>query len=474
MPQFYWKLTKIKTMKQKITLIAVVALIILLLSFFVLPGTKNTTSMITAKAVKGPFEILVYSSGQLEAQNSEEITVPSNLRDRDIRIYEITITDLIEEGTVVDSDDYVATLDQKTVEEGLNNAREEFEQAMDAFEDAKMDSNLNLSNFRDQIINAREELEEKQIILEESKYESPSVIRKAEMDLDKAIRKLDQEIKGYELKERQAIAKVERAKIEVRQKESRVQKLSDVYHSLVITAPKPGMVVYGKANDGEKIKVGSSVSPWRPVIATLPDMSSMLSLTYVNEIDISKVKNGQKVTLGIDAIPEKTLEGEVVSVANIGQPMPKGDAKVFEVRIRVFGDVSDLKPAMTTSNIIQTANYPDTLFIPAEAVFENDSLQFVYLGNKKIVKQVVDLGDQNENYMLVRKGINVGDELLLTEPENAGELELSGLEIYQEIKERKAREEEEERKAVEEEKKKSFTLQKKKAGNSGGGVIIIG
>ena len=55
----------------------------------------------------------------------------------------------------------------------------------------------------------------------------------------------------------------------------------------------------------------------------------MLSTTYVNEIDISSIKVGQKVILGIDAMPEKELEGEVVSVANIGQPMPRSDAKVF-------------------------------------------------------------------------------------------------------------------------------------------------
>jgi hypothetical protein len=356
----------------------------------------------------------------------------------------------------------------------LTTAQEEYEQALAAFEDAKMDSNLNLSNFRDQIINAKEEVEEAQIILEESKFESPSVIRKAEMDLDKTKRKLDQEIKGYALKERQAEAKVERAKIELRQKQSRVQKLEDVYHSLVITAPEPGMVIYGKARGGEKIQVGSSVSPWSPVIATLPDMSSMLSLTFVNEIDISKVEKGQKVMMGIDAMPDMKLEGEVVSVANIGQPMPKGDAKVFEVKIRVFGDVSELKPAMTTSNIIKTATFQDTLFVPAEAVFENDSLQYVYLNNKNLVKQVVDLGEQNENFILLRKGVSEGDEILLTQPPNANELEITGLEIYEEIKARKAKEEEERRKAIEEERKKPFDLQKKRAGGGGPVMIIEG
>ncbi len=460
-------------MKRKFRLIAIISAIIVLFAFLVLPTSKSETAAISTKVKRGPFEILVYSSGQLEAQNSEDIKVPGNLEDRDIRIYEIKITDLIEEGTVVDSGQYVATLDQKTVEEVLNTAREELETAANEYEDAKMDSNLNLSNYRDQIINAKEEVEEQQIVLEESKYESPSVIRKAEMDLDKAKRKLKQEENGFELQERQARAKVERKKLEMTQKQTRVEKLEKVYHSLVITAPKGGMVIYGKDRMREKIKVGSTVTPWMPVIATLPDMSSMLSLTYVNEIDISKVKRGQKVTLGIDAIPGKELEGEVVSVANIGQPMPKGDAKVFEVKIRVFGDVSDLKPAMTTSNVIQTATFVDTTYIPAEAVFENDSMQFVYLNNGKLVKQVVDLGDQNENLILVRKGLHAGDEILLTEPDEAEDLKIEGLEIWQEIKERVAKEEEEARNKMEEDKKKPYIPSKKSSGG-GGGMIIIG
>jgi HlyD family secretion protein len=462
-----------KNMNRKVWLTAFIVIAVILLAYFVFSSSKSESIEITTTVKKGPFEILVFASGQLEAQNSENISLPSNLRDRDVRIYDIKITDLVEEGSVVDSGEYVATLDQKAVEEVLNTATEELEQAFNSFEDAKMDSNLTLSNFRDQIIDAEEQVEEMQIILDESKFESPAVIRKAEMDLDKAKRKLGQEVKGYELKERQAVSKVERNKIELTRKQSRVTKLDGVYNSLVITAPKDGMVIYGKDRMREKIRVGSTVSTWMPMIATLPDLSSMMSITFVNEIDISKLKKGQKVKLGIDAIPEKHLEGEIVSVANIGQPMPKSDAKVFEVKIRVFGEVAGLKPAMTTSNIIQTANFSDTLFIPTEAIFENDSLQYVYLQKKSVVKQIVDFGDQNENYIIVNKGLQEDDVILLTEPINADELELEGMEIYQEIQDRKAKEEEEAKKAIEADKKKPFKPGVKKSGGNGN-IFIFG
>ncbi len=178
-------------MKQKYLLPGIVIILLLVAAFFILSSrSSDEGTRVSTTVQRGPFEIPVYTSGQLEAENSVQIVMPSELSSRNVRIWEINITDIVEEGTVVDSGGYIASLDFKTVEELLNTAKDELEQAFNDFEDAKMDSNLNLSNIRDQIINAREEVEEMQIILDESIYESPSIIRKAEMDLEKAKRKL--------------------------------------------------------------------------------------------------------------------------------------------------------------------------------------------------------------------------------------------------------------------------------------------
>jgi HlyD family secretion protein len=106
-------------MNKKFLWVISIGVVILLTGYFLLTSSTTENVKIATSVMRGPFEILVYSSGQLEAQNSEDIVVPDNLRDREIRIYEIKITDLVEEGTVVDSGDYVATLDQKAVEEAL-------------------------------------------------------------------------------------------------------------------------------------------------------------------------------------------------------------------------------------------------------------------------------------------------------------------------------------------------------------------
>jgi len=417
--------------KKRVLVILSIVVILLLLIFFSW-NTKSDEVEITCNVMKGPVEVKIHTSGQLESENSENIILPAVLSSQNVRIYEIKITDLIEEGTVVDSGQYIATLDHKVIEEVLTSARLDLENATAQIEDAKLDSNLNLSNYRDLIVNSRSDVEERKIVLAESVYESPSVIKKAEMDLGKAVRKLDQDIKGIAMRQRQLGSQMERRNIDFRQKEQRVSDLLQLYDALVIKSTKPGMVIYAKDRFGIKIQVGSILTPWSPIIATLPDMTKMISETYINEIDIAKIKVKQQVTLSIDAFPDKELKGEVISVANIGQPMPKSDSKVFEVNIRVFGSDPDLKPAMTTGNVIQTGAYTDKIYIPSEAVFETDSTKYVYVKKKDVVRQLVDLGDENEDYVIVNKGVQEGEVLLLNEPENLDEIKTVGWEIYEE------------------------------------------
>ncbi len=417
--------------KKRIIIIACAA-IALLTILIVGINRKSGEEEITCQVKRGAIEVKVHTSGQLEAEKSENILLPTVLSTQNVRVYEIKITDLIEEGSVVDSGQYIATLDHKVVEEVLTQARLELEAAMVVIEDAKLDSNLSLSNYRDLITNSRSDVEERKIVLAESVYESPSVIKKAEMEVAKAERKLEQDIKGLGMRQRQLNSQMERRSIDFNLKEKRVNDLMQVLEALIIKAPKPGMVIYARDRFGIKIQIGSVLTPWSPIIATLPDMTRMISETYVNEIDIAKIKVGQKVNLSIDAFPDKELKGEVISVANIGQPMPKSDSKVFLVQVRIYGSDPDIKPAMTTGNLIQTGVYSNKLFVPTEAVFETDSTRFVYLKKNKVVRQIVDTGEENEDFIVINKGVSEGDVLVLNEPEKLDDIETVGWDIYQE------------------------------------------
>ncbi|MCE4565228.1 HlyD family efflux transporter periplasmic adaptor subunit [Maribellus sp. CM-23] len=425
-------------MIRRISIITILVVLAVITVVFALKPSHDDEVMLTATAQKGKFESMVYSSGQLESQEADYITVPTVFRDNRLRIWEITIADMIEEGSRVDSGDYVATIDHSAVDEQYKTAMDELDQRFTEYEDSKIDSNLTLSNQRDQIVNAQLDLEERQIIIKESVYEAPSVKRKAEMDLEKAERKYEQMKQAYVLKQQQEANKVDRRFINYKQAKERVDLLQSVYDALTIRSPKSGIIGYYRySGRGAAVKANSTISTRSPAIATFPKMNTLISTTYINEIDISRIKAGQKVAIGIDAFPEKMLEGEVSSIANVGQLLPRSDAKVFEVKIKVIGDDEELKPSMTTSNVIQTGYAEEAVFVPLESVFTNDSLSYVYLSEKdgrKIQKQVVETGIQNENFVVALQGIKEGDRLLLTEPENAESLTLEGMDIYQSIK----------------------------------------
>ncbi len=409
--------------------------------FFISRKKIINTGEITVPVQYGKFVSVVYSTGQLKAENSVSINLPKEISSRRLGIYEIKVINIVDEGTVVDSGDWVATLDYSAVEEQRNKYYDSWEQAYNAWEDAKLDTTLELSNLRDDLLNGEVQLEEKKLILNQSIYESPAIKRQAKLDVDRAERELEQKRRSYEIKKKQGKYKVYRSWEEVKNAQERLDDIDKLIEKLEVKAPKPGMVIYSFDRMGKKIKAGSSISRWRPKIAELPDLTSMISKTFINEIDVSKIKPGQHVDVGIDAFPEKHFDGRVISVANIGQVLPGGNSKVFEVIVKVNGSDPDLRPAMTTSNIITTDVLDSVLYIPLETVFANDTLQYVYVKNDDDVrKQIVDLGAENENFAVVNEGVKKGEKLLLTEPKNADKIPLEGADIYEQILKRKQEE----------------------------------
>jgi hypothetical protein len=215
-----------------------------------------------------------------------------------------------------------------------------------------------------------------------------------------------------------------------------VDDLQNFIEKFTITAPASGMLIYKKDRNGNKRKAGSTINPFDRVIATLPDLSSMISKVYVNEIDISKVKPGQKVFINVDAFPSKAYSGSVLTIANIGEQLPNSDSKMFEVQIRIDGSDPALRPTMTTGNKIIIKTYNDVIFIPTECVQTgSDSIPFVYGKNK--TKDVVILGESNEKNVIVEKGLEPGDIIFLIPPQNPENFRLVGEDLIPEIKARK-------------------------------------
>ncbi len=431
-----------------ITSVVVVVAIIILIVFSKATSKKDLANLFV-NATKGQFDIVVTTTGELQAENSTDIRGPEFSQLRNIRGMDIKIQDLVPEGTEVRTGDFIATLDRTAFDNTLKDELEKLKTFETNLEMKILDTAVTLSTLRDNIKNLRFTVEEAEITLQQSKYEPPTTIRQAEISLDKANRALEQAIKSYSLRVEQAKSDMRTNKYNLSEQQRRVNDLQLLLSKFDIKAPSPGMVIYKRDRMGNKRKIGSTINPWDNVVATLPDMSSMISKTYVNEIDVSKVKSGQVVEIMVDAFPEKSYTGEVLSVANIGEQLPNADAKVFEVMIKVDQSDPILRPSMTTGNKIITKSISDVVYIPLECVQAGtDSIPFVYQKNGD--KQVVILGESNENNVIIEQGLKSGTQIYLSTPENPENFKLTGTELIPVIRDRERAKKEEERRYREE------------------------
>jgi len=369
-----------------------------------------------ATVKRGEFQVLVSTAGELRAKSFVPIRGPTNMQAAEI-YNGIKISSIVPEGTLVKEGDVVADLDRSLVAAKLTDVNLALTKAQAQYEQAMLDSTLTLSKAREELRGMELAVEEKQLSKDQAQYESPSVKRQVEIDLEKARRALAQAKSDYVTRTEQSKAKMREVGADYERQKNRLKVVQEVMANFTIRAPSPGMVIYVKEWNGTKKTAGSQVSPWDPTIATLPDMTQMESITYVNEIDVRKVAKGQAVAITLDADPTKKLKGTVVEVANVGEQRPNADAKVFEVKVRVEQADTTLRPGMTTGNDVRTFTQKDALFVPLEALVSDSGKTYVYKrAGARTVKQAVVTGSINDNEVIVVRGLAEGDRVLLSPP----------------------------------------------------------
>ena len=383
------------------------------------------TSLV-ARVKKGEFKVIVSTSGELRATKFVRITAPANAQAA--QQWQMKISSLVPEGTVVKQGDIVAELDRASIAARLTEVSTSLQKAQAVFEQAELDSLLNLSKAREEIRTMELGLEEKKLAKEQAIYEAPTVKRQAEIDYEKAERALAQAKKDYVTKTSQAKAKMREVGAERDRFANQVKVVQEVMQGFTIRSPGTGMVIYEKEWNGKKRVVGSQIGAWEPTVATLPDLSEMESLTYVNEIDIRKVVLGQPVELTLDSDPSKKFTGKVTAVANVGEQRPNTDSKVFEVKVLLTQTDTTLRPGMTTSNAIETAKIPNVLYIPIEAVNTDSGITVVYKSDGADVrKQEIETGTMSDDEVVVLRGLEEGDRVLLAAPAGAEAMNVARL-----------------------------------------------
>lgn len=210
---------------------------------------------------------------------------------------------------------------------------------------------------------------------------------------------------------------VQSAKLSLDQKK---QAVTDAYQTLsdyTIRAPFDGVIA--KVD----IAVANSASSGT-TIATLVTKDSFATLT-LNEIDIAKVKVGDKATLTFDAIPDLSISGTVAEIDSLGT-VSQGVVS-YGVKIRFDTQDDRVKSGMSVSAAIVTDSKPDVLMVPSSAVKTSGGASYVQVldnipatastqagvTSATAPRQVpVEIGDSNDSSVEITSGLNEGDQIV--------------------------------------------------------------
>lgn len=189
----------------------------------------------------------------------------------------------------------------------------------------------------------------------------------------------------------------------------------------IIRAPFAGIVIlYETFRDGQKRKprVGDGVFANQPILY-LPDISKMIVKTKAREIDLHKLAIGQIGDIHVDAYPDAMLSGKLTFIGALAtsNEVSEGREKFFQIIFTLDQEDSRLRPGMTSEVSIVSQVFDNVLTVPLQAVFHDNDSNYCLVRNgvlgydrREIIK-----GAQNEDYIEVMWGLQVGERVSLVE-----------------------------------------------------------
>jgi HlyD family secretion protein len=232
----------------------------------------------------------------------------------------------------------------------------------------------------------------------------------------------------------------------------------DILHKTTYTSPIDGIVSYLPERIGDYVVPGIQNSNGS-FLMTLSDMSVVTAEVKVDETDIVNVRNGQDADVTIDAIPGKIFKGKVTQIGSQAVLRTSGlattqsttsnqEAKDFKVVVTLSEPPENLRPGLSTTAKIKTAEHKNVLAIPIQALAvrtrkdledaaknskgtgsgvtlaapapsapgdpKKDEIQGVFVVNgKKAFFRPVDTGISGTTDIEITKGLQKGDEIVV-------------------------------------------------------------
>lgn len=253
-------------------------------------------------------------------------------------------------------------------------------------------------------------------------------------------------------------AQLDQTRAQVSQSQAVLAHTEDVLHKTVYTSPINGIVSYLPERVGDYVVPGIQNSNGS-FLMTLSDMSVVTAEVKVDETDIVNVKMGQEADVTIDAVPGKVFKGKVTEIGDQAVLRSSGltttqtttstqEAKDFKVVVTLDSPPDNLRPGLSATAKIKTAERKNVVAIPIQALAmrtrkeledaaknnkgqgssvqlaapppaapgdpKKDEIQGVFVVNgKKALFRPVDTGISGVTDIEVTKGLQPGDEIVI-------------------------------------------------------------
>jgi HlyD family secretion protein len=183
---------------------------------------------------------------------------------------------------------------------------------------------------------------------------------------------------------------------------------------MTITAPITGLITAVNNKNGDNVSAINTIwtsnpgigQPTKPAL-TIVDPDTMKVKVPVDELDIERIKEGQKTEIRVDAVSGKVYEGTVESIPEIGITI--NGVTTYNVVVSIQNR-EDIKIGMSANVDIVVDSKDDVLAVPADVVIEKDNKRYVKNENDNLIE--VKTGIENENYIEILDGIKEGEEVL--------------------------------------------------------------
>ena len=195
-------------------------------------------------------------------------------------------------------------------------------------------------------------------------------------------------------------AKVEKAVANILEEETQLSYAT-------VTAPIDGVVAFISTQEGETVVASMSA----PTFVTLIDLKKIEVTAFVDETDIGKIQERQKVKFTVDAFPKKFFDAEIREIRP--KAVIKDNVVNYEVMLEIFKkNISLLRPEMTANIVVTTGVHENVLVVPRGAVKRSGKKSFAVMKMEvALSEKLIELGWRDGDAQEVISGLNDGDEV---------------------------------------------------------------